>query len=81
MKLSVMSPVLNDMGLIGAVTYLSELGVDSIELGVGGYPGKALCDAKDFLEKISYIPTQAWECVSKEGKKVRKGEAYVCFLA
>ena len=50
MELAVMSPVLNNMGLEGALKYLSEKGVKSLELGVGGYPGKALCDAKDFFE-------------------------------
>ncbi len=49
MELSVMSPVLNNMGLEEAIKYLGSLKVDSMELGVGGYPGKALCDAADFL--------------------------------
>ncbi len=60
MKLSVMSPVLQDMGLEGAVQYLARMGVDSLELGVGGYPGKALCDAADLLahpEKIEALKT------------------------
>ena len=50
MKLSVMSPVLSAMSLEEAIKYLSGLGVDSLELGAGGYPGKAHMDAKDFLE-------------------------------
>ena len=55
MELSVMSPVLNNMGLEEAIKYLGSLKVDSMELGVGGYPGKALCDAKDFLENPEKI--------------------------
>lgn len=58
MKLGVMSPVLNDMSLEDAIKYLASLDVDCMELGVGGYPGKALCDAADFLanpEKIENI--------------------------
>ena len=58
MELSVMSPVLNNMGLEEAIKYLGSLKVDSMELGVGGYPGKALCDAADFLanpEKIENL--------------------------
>ena len=58
MELCVMSPVLNSMGLEEAIKYLSSLRVDSMELGVGGYPGKALCDAADFLanpEKIDNL--------------------------
>ena len=58
MELCVMSPVLNSMGLEGAIKYLNSLGVNSMELGVGGYPGKELCDAADFLanpEKIDNL--------------------------
>lgn len=58
MKLSVMSPVLNSMQLEEALAYLSSLGVDSLELGGGGYPGKALMDAEDYLahpEKIEAL--------------------------
>lgn len=50
-----MSPVLNSMKLEEAIEYLSQLGVDSIELGVGGYPGKELCDANDFLQNPEKI--------------------------
>ena len=55
MQLSVMSPVLSQMDLDEALGYLHSLGVDSLELGAGGYPGKAHMDAEDFLahpEKI-----------------------------
>ena len=58
MKLAVMSPVLNGMGLEGALSYLHEKGVRSMELGVGGYPGKTLCDAGEYLahpEKIENL--------------------------
>lgn len=50
MNLSVMSPVLNQMSLEEALKYLSSLGVDSLELGAGGYPGKAHMDAQDYLD-------------------------------
>ena len=55
MNLSVMSPVLHQMSLEEALEYLSSLGVNSVEMGVGGYPGKAHIDAADYLahpEKI-----------------------------
>lgn len=55
MNLSVMSPVLNQMSLEEAIKYLSSLGVDSFELGAGGYPGKAHMDAKDYLENPEKI--------------------------
>ncbi|MBE5893591.1 MAG: sugar phosphate isomerase/epimerase [Lachnospiraceae bacterium] len=49
MELSVMSPVLNQMGLEESLAYLSSLGVDSMEIGAGGYPGKAHLDPKEYL--------------------------------
>lgn len=44
MKLSVFSPVLANMSLEDALKYLSGLGVDAMELGAGGFPGKAHAD-------------------------------------
>lgn len=55
MELSVMSPVLNQMNLEESLSYLHSLGVDSMEIGAGGYPGTAHLDPKDYLahpEKI-----------------------------
>ena len=49
MELSVMSPVLNQMNLEEALSYLSSLGVDSLEIGAGGYPGKAHLNPKEYL--------------------------------
>lgn len=37
--------MLNDRGLDGAIKYLGKL-------GVGGYPGKVICDAEDFLKNF-----------------------------
>ncbi len=50
MKLSVMSPVLGSMNTEEALDYLGRLGVDSIEIGAGGYPGKVHLDPKDYLD-------------------------------
>lgn len=58
MKLGVMSPVLGGLSLEEMIKYLSSLGVQSLELGCGGYPGKAHCDGADFLahpEKIENL--------------------------
>ncbi|MBQ7011890.1 MAG: sugar phosphate isomerase/epimerase [Clostridia bacterium] len=58
MELSVMSPVLAQMPLEEALAYLHSLGVDSLEIGAGGYPGKAHLDPKDYLghpEKIEEL--------------------------
>ena len=45
MKISVVSGILGDYSLDESLSYLSGLGVDEFELGVGGYPGKAHADA------------------------------------
>lgn len=45
MKISVVSSILGDYSLDESLKYLSGLGVDEFELGVGGYPGKAHADA------------------------------------
>ena len=56
MELSVMSPVLNGMGeLEPALKYLHSLGVDSLELGAGGYPGRGLMDPKDYLDNPARV--------------------------
>lgn len=55
MELSVMSPVLAQMGVEDALHYLHDLGVDSLEIGAGGYPGKDHLDPREYLghpEKI-----------------------------
>ena len=44
MKLAVFSPVFGNMPLGKALEYLSAKGVDGMELGAGGYPGKAHAD-------------------------------------
>lgn len=58
MELSVMSPVLNQMGLEESLAYLHSLGVDSMEIGAGGYPGTAHLDPKEYLghpEKVEQL--------------------------
>ena len=50
MKLSVFNPVLGDMPFESAIQYLAQCGVDAVEIGCGGYPGKAHCDPALLLE-------------------------------
>ena len=45
MKISLVSSILPDYTLDESLEYLSSLGVEQFELGVGGYPGKAHADA------------------------------------
>lgn len=47
MKLGVFSPVLASMSLEDALKYLSGLGVEMLELGCGGCPGKAHADVME----------------------------------
>ena len=55
MKLSVFAVLLAEKSFDEACKYLADAGVQAVEIGCGGFPGKAHCDAKDFLahpEKI-----------------------------
>ena len=55
MTLSVFAVLLQDRPFEEACQYLASKGVQAVEIGCGGFPGKAHCDAKDFLahpEKI-----------------------------
>lgn len=55
MILSVFSPVLGAFGLEESLKYLSELKVDAIELGCGGYPGTRHADAKVLVKNKSEL--------------------------
>lgn len=44
MKLSVMNPALYGMSFADACAFLKEKGVQAIEVGCGGFPGKTHCD-------------------------------------
>ena len=74
MELSVMSPVLNQMGLEESLKYLSSLGVDSLEIGAGGYPGKAHLDPKEYLAD----PSKAEELKALLKKYNMKLSAVAC---
>ncbi len=50
MTLSVFAVLLQDRSFEEACQYLASKGVQAVEIGCGGFPGKAHCDAKDFLE-------------------------------
>jgi sugar phosphate isomerase/epimerase len=55
MKLGVFSPVLNSMSTEEAFAYLNKSGVQAVELGTGGSPGKAHCDPDILLADESKI--------------------------
>lgn len=49
MKLSVFSVVLGNLSFKEACRFLAEQGVDQLEIGCGGYPGKQHCDPRQLL--------------------------------
>ena len=55
MKLGVFSPVLASMSFKEMVEYLSKLGVDQLEMGAGGCPGKAHFDPEVLLKDDAKI--------------------------
>ena len=50
MKLGVFSPVLNEMPFREMIEYLASLGVEQVEMGAGGCPGKAHFDPEVLLK-------------------------------
>ena len=49
MKLGVMTVLLGQQPVDDAFKYLSSLGVETVEIGCGGYPGDAHLKPKEFL--------------------------------
>lgn len=49
MKLSVFAVILAEKNLKDALKYLKDSGVQAVEIGCGGYPGKAHCDPQKLL--------------------------------
>lgn len=49
MKLGVLTVPLSEMPLNEALSYLKKLGVQSVEIGCGGFPGNAHCDPEVLL--------------------------------
>ena len=66
MKLGVFSPVLAGMSLEDSLKYLRSIGVDCLELGVGGFPGTAHADAK-LLSKDKAAREALLELLKKYG--------------
>lgn len=49
MKLGVITVLFGDRSLDEALSYLKSLGIEELEVGAGGYPGKAHCDPEVLL--------------------------------
>ena len=52
MKLGVLTVALGDLPFEEACKFLAERGVQMVEIGCGGFPGKAHCDAAELLADI-----------------------------
>ena len=50
MKLSVFAVLLADKSLDEACKYLADSGVQAVEIGCGGFPGKAHCNPEELLK-------------------------------
>lgn len=55
MKLGVMTVILGDLSLEETLKYLKGLGVQAVEIGCGGSPGTAHCDAVKFMKDPALI--------------------------
>ncbi|MBR3919026.1 MAG: sugar phosphate isomerase/epimerase [Clostridia bacterium] len=55
MKLGVLTVVLSQMELEKAMKYLADSGVQMVEIGCGGFPGKAHCDPEVLLNDDSKL--------------------------
>ena len=69
MELSVVSSILGDYSLDESLAYLKSIGVEQMELGVGGYPGKAHADAL-VLSRDENARKQLLETFKKHGMKI-----------
>lgn len=50
MKLGTLTVALGDLPFEEACSFLAQRGVQMVEIGCGGFPGKAHCDAEELLE-------------------------------
>lgn len=55
MKLGVFTTLLSDKPLDEALSYLTEKGVEAVEIGCGGYPGNAHADANKLLRDTNAL--------------------------
>ena len=67
MKLSVLANLYGSKTLEETLQILTGLGIHTVELGAGGYPGKAHCNPAELLadpakydEFIATLKTQVW---------------------
>lgn len=69
MKLGVLTVLLGQKPLDEACAYLASLGVQAVEIGCGGYPGKAHCNPTDLLGNPAKIK-EFRQTVEKHGLEI-----------
>lgn len=69
MKLGVMTVCLGDRSLDDAAGYLKSLGVQQLEIGCGGSPGTAHCDARKFMKNLA-LADEMLETVQRHGLEI-----------
>ena len=77
MELSVVSSILGDYSLDESLAYLKSIGFEQMELGVGGYPGKAHADAL-VLSRDENARKQLLETFKKHGMKGTEINGTLC---
>ncbi len=55
MKLGVFTVLLGGKSLDEALKYLKELGVQTVEIGCGGFPGTAHANAKEMIKNDNQV--------------------------
>jgi len=69
MKLGVFTPILQAMTLDAALTYLQPLGVQMVELGCGGYPGRHHCDPDILLHDEAAL-SRLRDTIARHGMEI-----------
>jgi sugar phosphate isomerase/epimerase len=69
MKLGVFAVLFGQKSLDEALDYIAASGLQAIEIGVGGYPGKAHCDAEQLLADEKKV-NQFKEAVASRGLEI-----------
>ena len=73
MKLSVLANLYGNLSLNDALKKLNSLGIESVEIGAGGYPGKAHCDPAVLLKDV--------DAFRKFQETFRKYDMEICALS
>ena len=69
MKLGVITVLFGDRPLGEALDYLKSLGIEELEVGAGGYPGKAHCDPAVLLKDERKL-AEFKECIDSHGMPI-----------